>query len=66
MVKKFQAGTLVNMFFGSFDSSTTVRMEEKGSLFPEKCWFLAKICLIWKLKEYTSDHRPNAPAIRMF
>ena len=23
---------------------------------PEKCWFLASICLVWKLMEYTNGH----------
>ena len=33
---------------------------------PEKCWFLACICLIWKLIEYANDHSPDASIIPTF
>ena len=29
----------------------------------EKWWFVAGICLIWKLMEYTNDHSPDASII---
>ena len=37
--------------------------EKKRSLFTQECWFVVRICLIWKSEEYTSDYKPNAPAI---
>ena len=43
-----------------------VGLIEEASLFPERYWFVAGICLIWKLKKYTSDHRPNASTICTF
>ena len=39
---------------------------EKGSQFPEKCWFVTGIWLTYKSKEYTNVHRPNAPIICAF
>ena len=32
----------------------------------ENWWFVAGICLIWKLKEYTNDHSPDASIILTF
>ena len=32
----------------------------------EKWWFVAGICLIWKLMEYTNDHSPDASIIPTF
>ena len=44
----------------------TVGLTEKGSLFSEESSFMTGICLVWKLKEYSNDHTPNAPNIHMF
>ena len=61
--KRFQSGKinklkiLIHVILG---------LIEKRSLFPEKYWFVAAICLIWKLKEYSNDYRSNAPTICTF
>ena len=65
-VIRFQTGKNGNIFFEDLESSATVSLSVKGSLFPVKFWFVAGICLIWKLKEYARDHKPNALAVRMF
>ena len=38
-------------FFLVILTGATVGFTEKGSLFPEKCCFVAVICLLFKLKE---------------
>ena len=54
-------------FFSEVLTHTTVLgLIEKGCYFQEKCWFVAGICLIWKLMEYTNDHSPDAPIIPTF
>ena len=40
--------------------------EQQALLSPEICEFMAGICLIWKLEEYTNDHRSNVPIIPTF
>ena len=51
---------------GEILTHAIVGLIEEVSLFPEKYWFVAGICLIWKLKKYTSDHRPNASQFARF
>ena len=40
--------------------------EQQALLSPEICEFMAGICLIWKLEEYTNYHRSNVPIIPTF
>ena len=35
---------------------TTVGLIQKGCNFQEKCWSVAELYPIWKLKEYTYDY----------
>ena len=41
-------------------------LTEKVSLFSEKCWFVAVISLISKLKEDTNDQWPDTSTIHIF
>ena len=45
-VIRFKTGKNGNIFFEDLESSATVSLSVKGSLFPEKFWFVAGICLI--------------------
>ena len=64
MVWRFQTGKK-NFFFENCNWET-VNLIETGLLLQEKCWFVAGICLIWKLMGYTNDHRMDAPIICKF
>ena len=49
-----------------YTNTTVLGLIEKGLLSQEKCWFVAGICLIWKLTEYTNDNGPDAPLTPTF
>ena len=65
-VKSYFYLLVCNVFFPEVLTGATVGLIENGCNSQEKRWFVAEICLIWKLKRYTNDHRPNAPIIRIF
>ena len=53
-------------FFLEIVTHTTAGLVEKWLLSPEKNWFVAGICLIWKLMEYTNNNSPDACIIPTF
>ena len=53
---RFENGKTGNNFFEILPGAT-VGLLEKSLNSQEKCCFVAKICRILKIKEYTNDHR---------
>ena len=61
-VKRFQTGNTDVSFFGNLDPHNS-RLNRKKVVIPKKKCFVTRICLIWKLTEYTNDRSPDAPII---
>ena len=62
---RFETGKTGNNFLEILPGAT-VGLLEKSLNSQEKCWFVAKICRILKLKEYTNDNRRKGPIIGTF
>ena len=63
-IKRFQT-TNTDVFFRNLDPHSS-RLNRKRVVISKKKWFVAGICLIWKLMGYTNDHSPDAPIIPTF
>ena len=64
--RDFKLEKLVTFIFLQKLTHAIEALTEKGSLFSEKCWFVAVISLISKLKEYTNDQWPDTSTIHIF